>query len=312
MNRVYKSIQSVLFLLLLFLSTVLINVNILKLDQSAFEVPMDRRYELSPSWVKVLSLGQVQTLVDGLIIRALQESSLEKVHSGMHPGSYFDWDLATDLDPAFFSLYLASGSLLAVVRGDFMGARNILIKGDQFYKDKQFDFGEEIKKKHWGNKWKLNTTLAYIYLFELDDLPHAADAFKDAGAVPGCPNYLLSLKEKLKRPAGEYEVGLRLVNLMINGTSDSRVREGLLKKRFSLLVGQFLFELNFSFQRFLASQSTRSNKEKITPNHLQKAWSEFRGTRNVSVHDPWGGFLTINEEGKIVSTTPHNRVFGLD
>jgi hypothetical protein len=237
-------------------------------------------------------------------IQVLLDSNLAHVAKGVHPKIYYTLDLITDLDPLNFEAYDAGANLLSIIRDDQPGARDLLEKGNRFRQEKLASYPVSIRENYWRYSWDIPLLLSYVYLFELQDLPSAAQAIEQASEIQGAPPYLMNMKKRLENPGGEYEVGLRLLNFMIQGEKNPNAREDLVKRRQSLFVGQFLFDLNRSFRNFLLIRHRASP----TPSDLVAYLKESR----TSIRDPWGGLLTLSSEGKIVTTTPHDRVFGLD
>src|SRR3954462_9125494 len=80
-----------------------VNMNVKNLDTAFVEPPPGAEGERwNPELFKTLSFGQTPAAVDWLWIKSLQDTSMTKVSKGMHPSLYFDLDLATDIDPAYF------------------------------------------------------------------------------------------------------------------------------------------------------------------------------------------------------------------
>lgn len=100
-------------------------------------------------------------------------------------------------------------------------------------------------------------------------------------------------------------MGLRLLNHMIQGEKEEDAKEELIKKRNSLVVGQYLYELNHSFQGFLQVRSRM-------PGSIGSKFEAYLKSSRTPSRDPWGGVLSVTPEGRIVTSTPHNKVFGLD
>jgi hypothetical protein len=118
----------------------------------------------------------------------------------------------------------------------------------------------------------------------MDDMPHATEAFEAAQQIDGSPVYLKDLVQRLMQPGGQYEVGLKLIDHIILGTSDPAVKDRLIHRRESLQVAQFLFEMNQKLQKH----------------------------QKLPLTDPWGGTLSVGSDGKVATTTPHTKVFGLE
>ncbi|MGK5084955.1 hypothetical protein WDW37_16830 [Bdellovibrionota bacterium FG-1] len=259
-----------------------------------------------PQVARALAFGHWPAAVDWLWIRALIDPVTQKVGPGKRANIYFGLDLATQLDPAFFDLYVAGGQLLAVVRGDAAGAMDLLLKGNDFRRKKLPFYPSTFVSQEWGASWRIPLLMAYVYLFELNDMPHAAQAFKEAASIARSPQYLQKLAQRFEKPGGEYEVGLRLLNFMIEGEKDQRLLDQLKEKRKALYLAQYLFQLNESFQTFLVS------RPHYKEGPLKRYFDEFVKESRTPIQEPLGGVLSLNGSGKIVTSTPHQKVFGLE
>jgi len=254
---------------------------------------------------KMISFGHLPAAIDWMWIQVLLDSNITHVAKGSHPAIYYTLDLITGLDPINFDSYKAGANLLAVIRDDGLGARDLLEKGEHFRKEQLASYPVKLQKDYWEYSWSIPMLLGYVYMFELQDIPHAAVAFEEAASIPGSPEYLRHMQKRLQNPGGEYEVGLRLLNHMIAAEKDDDAKEGLIKKRNSLLVGQYLFDVNHGFQNFLQVRTRM-------PGSLQSKFESFLRESRTASRDPWQGQLSISPQGKIVTSTPHDPVFGLD
>ncbi|MGK5088766.1 hypothetical protein WDW86_14510 [Bdellovibrionota bacterium FG-2] len=95
---------------------------------------------------KALSFGHWLAAADWLWIKSFADPTLTHVAPGTHPELYYNLDLITDLDPAFFDLYVTGANLLAVVRNDGAGARDLLRKGASFYRERLPQEPEAIQR----------------------------------------------------------------------------------------------------------------------------------------------------------------------
>jgi len=284
MMRLRQKTLSALFLGVLFIAQIGINRRFIVPSQVHLVVP-DRPLERTdPTLFRSLTFGHIPSAVDGLFISSLEGAGEGRVPKSTHPRFYYALDLATDLDPLFYEAYIAGANLLAVIRRDGAGARDLLLKGDLFVKTKLSGYGYDFQEKYWSRSWHIPLLLAYVYLFELEDMHRAATAFLEAARLPNSPVYLRRLEAKLLKEGGEYEVGLHLIDFLLLGASDEQVKSELEKKKDNLLIGQYLFQVN---------TAVKSGKSPPTL-------------------DPWGGRLSLNSNGKVVSSTPHTPVFGLD
>jgi hypothetical protein len=282
-----------------------LNLHLSHTEKPVVPAQGENEHRWDPRLFKMISFGHLPAAIDWMWIQVLLDNRMTHVAKGTHPEIYYTLDLITDLDPINFSSYHAGANLLAVIRDDGSGARDILEKGNHFRKEKLDSYPQTVKDEYWSYSWSIPFLLGYTYLFELQDLPHAAQAFQEAASIPGSPPFLQSMQNRLQNPGGEYEVGLRLLNHMIESEGNEDTRNELVNKRNSLYVGQFLFELNHSFQSFLQIRTR-------TPGSLHSKFEEFLRKQRISGRDPWGGSLSVTDEGKIVTSTPHQKVLGLD
>ncbi len=275
-------------------------------------VPPSEKIEekIHPRLFQLMTFGHVPLGVDWLWIKALQDPGLDHVDPGTHPPLFYALDLATDLDPAFFDAYIVGANLLSVVRNDGPGARDLLEKAQRFRHGELKLWDEALKKKHWGNEWNIAMLLGYVYLFELSDMPHAAGAFREAGELPGAPAYLQSMSERLAHPGGEYEVGIRVLRFLQFSAKEDEAKAQIEKKLHSIYVLQHLFHASLQFREFLAKQPSYLRKSKLRGPEMQSYWRQFVKKQKAVERDPFNGHVYLNENGKIVSSTPHEPVLG--
>ena len=269
------------------------------LDTAFVEMPRTQVEKINPILFKTLSFGHYAAAVDGLLLKFLSDPAYIHVEKGEHPPAYFDLDLATDLDPLFFELYSTGANFLAVIRDDGIGAKNLLLKAVRV-RDHELP-SEEFRQKYWSRGWHISALLGYVNLFELHDMPSAAAAFAEGARLPGAPPVFLSLGAQLATPEGQYKVGARILNMMIENEKIPESKEKLIAKRESLFIGAYLSSLNQSFQHYPSHQKS-----------LEFKWNAFVKSNRLTLRDPWGGVLSLGPEGRIESSTPHQKVMGLD
>jgi hypothetical protein len=257
--------------------------------------------ELDPEILQLLSFGNLPTGIDYLTLLTLSDPSLGKVPRGIHPNIYYYLKAIVRMDPLFSELSLLA-NMLVVIRGDAIGARDLLEQSQDFVRAELPYYSESFKNEFWPNPWQGQIFLAYVNLFELDDLPRAATSFKAAAAMPGSPSYLKHLEHRLNQPGGEHEIGLNLLQFLHKGAKNPVYRDNLEKKFKNLSISYYFFRINFDFQAFLKNQDP-VNRSTL----LQKFLLSIRSTKN----DPWGAELYLNEGHKIVSNTQYEKVFGI-
>lgn len=225
--------KTLLATLVLWLMAVFIGMQLQ--SQSISEIKVEPQAEpWSPALFKFMTVGHWPLGLDSLWMRTLQDTNLSHVKKGEHPWTYYDYQLITELDPAFGEVYHHGAIVLAVIRNDALGALDLLNQANEFRKTKLRDQPPEVRHGFWQEEWQIPLRLAYVHLFELDDLPSAAVAFQEAAALPGAPQYLMHLSERFKKTDGQYEVGLRLLKFMFESADKPEVKEKF-KKKFELL-----------------------------------------------------------------------------
>lgn len=266
--------------------------------------------DFNPKVYQILSFGQLPSVVDWLWITVLQDDAITHVRKGTHPEFYYTLNLVSDLDPAFRGAYQSGALLLSVIRDDGPGALSLLEKGERFRKNELPHYPREFKEEQWPADWPLLMLKAYVLYFDLDDLVRAADAFREVAALPSSPPYVQHLVSRLNQTGGYYEVGLKLLEFMIPAQKDPEVRRSLTERRNSLRVSWYLFDLSRQLTDFMESQHL--SKEDLQKTEFRgRIWTQFLSKRQLSGVDPWGGQLSLSERGDISSTTPHQKVFGL-
>ncbi len=289
-----------------------LNAQLTRMDAAWVELPRESRPKTNPELFKALTFGHWPAAVDWFWITALLDPGLQPVEAGMHASIFPDLDLATDLDPAFFEGYVAGSSLLTVVRNDNLGAKTLLEKGQQFRAEKLGTYPSAFREKYWAKEWQLLVVLAYVELFEFNHMPEAARAFSQAAPLAGAPAYLLRLANRLDKPGGEYEVGRRLLRLMMTQASGDQERRELKRKEDSLILAQYLHELNLNFRSYLNSLPEYRSRSQVSSAQMNRWWKKFLSYNQLNSLDPWGGFLQLGKSGQVISSTPHVPVFGLE
>ncbi len=305
------SIRSIFLCIFLLLSHISFNWGLQNQKETGLVSSPLKPEKWDPDLFRVLSFGHSQVGVDALLIRFLAHTSYEKKSQASRSFAFYDLDLATDVDPAFFELYWGGANMLSVVLDDKEGARDLVLKGNQFRKNKLPSYSLRFKELFWSGEWQIPLLLAYVYLFEFDDLKNAAQAFQDAADLSGGPAYLQSLKARLQKRGGVYDVGLRLLQFMIQTAPHEKAKENLEKKRFYLFVNQTLFQLNHEFLVFLEGLLEYNRSASISGEKMNVYWKKFMRQSSFTIQDPWGGSFYLDKSGKIETTTPHEKVLGL-
>ena len=284
------------------------------LDIPWVEPPLQKRFHLSPVMYEVVSVGQLPAAIDWLWVLMLQDESIAHVSPSEHPVAFYYLDLATELDPAYFEIYLHGANWLAVIRNDIEGALKILQKGERFRTEELQEYSIDFQEKFWRKNWMIPLQLAYIYLFERDDINLAAEMFLRASIVEGAPDYMERLAIKLQRPGGKIEVGMQLIAYMKEQTPIQKIQDELDKKRDSLFLLRYLDDLNREFSQFVKSHPQKGNVGLVSPltkDKMNRLWENFRRKKNIPLQDPFNGKIYLDTYGRVRSKTPMESIFGL-
>ena len=243
---------------------------------------------------QLMSFSFLPQLADWYWMLCLTDPEIYHVLKGEHPQIYYDLKLIAALDPAWFEVYYYGANLTAVLRDDGPGALSLLQDADQFMHSDLPTRGLEFQKRFWPRPWRIPVLKAYVYLFELGDLPSAATEFRRAATYPDAPEYVRKLEIKLQDPAGIFDACIRVTRVMLDSAvGGAKVKQT--RQLESLIVLKYLAQIRREFER---------SREKDFGVYLRKAG-------NGAALDPWGGHLSLLPDGSIDTTTPYAPVLGL-
>lgn len=245
---------------------------------------------------RLLTIGEWISGIDFLWLRALQDPRIDHVEKGVHPWTFYDYDLITDFDPAYGEIYYHGAMSLVVIRNDISGGLHLLEKANRFRKERLESFSKEYKIKFWEEGFYIPFRLAYVYLFELDNLPRAADYYREAAAMPGSPQYLQNLIKRFNQPDGLYEVGTKLLASLLSSASAPEVKERLERRLLVLTFKLQLRQLNVSWDQ--------ARKKKVS-------FRDFMEFNRIPALDPFGGRLILLPNGQIGTESVLEKVLGL-
>lgn len=283
-------------------------VRVRALDSAWVVPPADDPVRWNPRLARVFSFGQVPSVVDWMWLRLLQDADLSHVSEGNHPSTYYDLILATDLDPKYYEAYTVGADILSIIRNDNTGALELIRRAQEFASTELPSLGPGFARRFWSPAWSIPMTRAYLDLFEFNNLPGAAEAFKAASELPYSPQYLQHLVSRLSTREGQFDVGAKLLQFKLDtlGRADTNgAREALRRKIHDFQLSRFLFEINERFDAFL-SQRKKGRLDRAT------AFPRFLAAAGERGLDPEGGQLKLDDKGRIITTTPHQNVLGME
>lgn len=224
------------------------------------------------------------TLADAHWIAALQEQETRHVRKDERARSYYHLSQALRHDPSYFPIYAYGGAYLAVIRNDKEGAQEILERGETYRRQELPKRSVAYQNRFWRDAWQIPLTLAYVHLFEWNDLARASEYFRCTSEIPSAPDFTRALHTRLSQTLGPYDVGRRLLQQMLAGARDPEWRRTLEQRLRHLDVAAFLAE-----QRL-----------------------RLREKKPIATRDPWGGRVNRTPQGHLETTTPYDPVLGLD
>lgn len=258
-------------------------------------------FRWNPELFRWLSFGHVPSSVDWLLIRFLTDQNVLKTVDGVETEASRILHLATEIDPAFYSLYTAGSNFLAVVRGDRDGALRLIEKGHHFLVNEYPKYSPRFQAEHWPYPWRIGLIRGYMYLLEYQDVGRAVQAYSDMGKYPDVPEALKIRAANMNDPAHQFVLGMNSLDTIQRWAKDDPKAMGELEeKRKMLLLSKEIYFLNQEFRAF------KPGKKDIAAR-----WSEFRAKKNLSETDQLGGKFYVDSAGRVTSTTPRVPVLGI-
>jgi hypothetical protein len=267
------------------------------------EPPEERTYQFDPIFTKIFSVGNLPATVDWLWLTVLQDPSISHVEQGKRANIYYNLDLATMLDPAFMAAYVDGAALLAVVRNDGVGARDLLLRGESFLEKELPTYPEEFRNRFWPNSWLVPMQLAYTDMFEVGDLPGAGKAYAQAAKIPGVPLHVQSFSDKLATREGSFEIGRRILKSLHDNSIDPDLKERYARQQQSLEVAYYLFQVESAYDKYAGKHAGELDPAR---------WESFLHQAGRSAIDPWGGTVSLGPDGHVNTTTEHEKVLGIE
>jgi len=188
------------------------------------------------------------------------------------------------LDPDFEAAYSFAGKALTVKQATIDTAMSILALGRE-----RFPYSWEIAGLQGFN--------AYMYL---QDFGLAAEAYADAARNPDSPPVFGQFATKLAAEAQKPEVGLMLINHMLNTLDDERLIEFYEERRSLLVLEQSLIDLQERVERF----KTIEGRVPADLGELMRAGL----IQSIPSQDPLGGRYYIDDAGRAATTSEDKRL----
>jgi hypothetical protein len=139
------------------------------------------------TFLKFSSFGHHRFIADLLWITTLIESDLEHYKKDdLNSWMYLRFNTITDLDEKRYYPYSFGARYLSIIKDDLKGAEKIFLKG----------------LEHFQNDYQLNYNLAFLYIFEKNEVDKSVPFLERIKDHPKAPPFITSLLSKAKVQAG--------------------------------------------------------------------------------------------------------------
>ncbi len=247
----------------------------------AIEVPLrDDPRETLPSVesLELLSLGYGELLADYYWLRALSHYGDKRMHPFNYPNMAPLLRRVLTLDPYFATGYVFAGTALTTNEMDPTPAVELLRQGMIYRPD----------------YWRIPFLFGFNSYYFFGDYRTASEALAVAAKLDGAPEYTGLLATRLAAEAGEPQIGIQLIEALLEDTGDPNLVAELLERRDLLILEVQLDQLDDAladYQRHAGEQAT---------DFLQLVEA---GLLEALPTDPLGGAYFIGPDGR--SATPN-------
>lgn len=249
--------------------------------------------------VQSMAFGLTPMLVDYFWVRLLQDEEGEAKKPAVNQRSVpaVLMHLISDIDPANFEAYTWGSIFLSVLRDEAQEAVSLMLKGRDFVDRALPSYPEEFKRRFWSESFFIPFRQAYLYLFEVEDIQKAAEAYRAASRYENAPEYIKGIVKKFDTQDGLYTVGLQTLEHTAKGALDPAVVEKLKRKYAVLAWKQALFNWNREFEK--------------SPYSKKRDLNGFLKSKGIAPLDPDREPVYLSETGRITSKMDQIKVMGL-
>jgi hypothetical protein len=255
-----------------------------RLDKIELPVPPTLKATLpSEEALGLLSLGYKSLAADYYWLRAIYEFGDPRLARAKYPNLVALTERVLALDPYYVTAYYFAGTALTVEELDPRTSIDMLARGMRYRPD----------------AWQVPFLLGFnLYYFE-HDYAGAAQALAHAATLKGAPAITGPLATRLAAQAGKPEIGLSLIDSMLEQITDKKLRELYAERRRLLQLELELGWLETAIERFVATAGRR-------PKDLEEL--EEVGLVKTLPDDPLGGRYYVDDEGHAATTSEGQRL----
>jgi hypothetical protein len=271
---------------LLVVGAALAGVTHAALDRAQADAPLpaDVR-EVFPSitTLRLVSLGYESLVADYYWLRALNYYGDRRNHERNYPSLPALLDRVLALDPYFRAAYIFAGSAFAVKPFDPRVAVRHLERGVEYRPD----------------EWRIPFLLGFTAYYSLGDYATAARAMARAASYPEAPDYLGPLATRLAAEAGQPQMGLQLIDALLEEVEDETLRARYEDARRRLLIDLHLAWLREAVHRFEAKEGRRpASIDQLVASGIMRAIPD----------EPLGGRYYLDDAGNPATTMEAERL----
>lgn len=233
--------------------------------------------------LQLISLGYDNVVADYYWLRALEHFGTAVYNNVGYPLLEPMLRRVLSLDPYFKTAYLFAGTALTLNRMDPAKSNALLEQGLKYRPD----------------VWQIPFYLGFNRYYFQQDYAGAAESLSIASKFPDAPPITAQLATRVAAHAGRPEVGMRLIDEILERTKDEQLRASYIERRKALQLDVELAFLNRLAQRYRDEQKTKPT----SINDFVKV-----GYLREPPHDPYGKPYGLESDGLVHSPSEAARL----
>ena len=247
--------------------------------------PPDELAETLPTVesLKLVSLGYDNVVADYYWLRALEHFGTPAYNAMAYPLLEPMLRRVLTLDPYFKTAYTFAGTALTLRRMDPAKANALLEQGMQYRPD----------------VWQIPFYLGFNRYYFQQDYAGAAEALSAASKYPEAPPITAQLATRIAGHAGRPEIGIQLIDQILERTNDEQLRASYLERRKALQLDVELAFLNRLVDRYRDERHAepKSIEDFVDAGYLQQP-----------PHDPYDKPYRLDSDGRVHSESEGARL----
>ncbi len=233
--------------------------------------------------LELLAVGHRSLVADYYWLRALSHFGDKSMHAALYPNLQALTSRIVALDPYFADAYFFAGTALTVKGMDPQPSIDLLEQGLRYRPD----------------DWRIPFLLGFNAFYFKNDYRRGAQALALAAKNPAAPPVACPLAARLAAEAGAPEVGLQLIDSIIPGITDEKLKNDYAERRLLLELELQLKFLNDASQRY---QSARHALPRVLDDLVGP------GLLRSLPEEPLGGTYFVTPEGQVRTSNEERRL----